>query len=132
MKKNYIEIIIYMHTFEFTYKGINWPLSDYLAFVPNLRATWIKSLSRQIYQRKYLSNAYFRNIKFIFLQTQLCVVISITGFFLVKDPPTAPLPPPQKEPFWFFGPNSWEMFWNEWKTKNKIPIYFFRFDRFCS
>ena len=26
--------------------------------------------------------------------------------------------PPQKELFWFFGPNSFVTVWNEWKTKN--------------
>ena len=43
--------------------------------------------------------------------------------FLVKDMQVFPPSPPQKEPFSFFVPNSWEMFWNKWK---KNPIYFFQ------
>ena len=37
-----------------------------------------------------------------------------SGLVLDNDMDTPP--PPQKENFWFFGPNNWETFWNEWNT----------------
>ena len=45
---------------------------------------------------------------------------------LVNNLQNRPPPPSKRAALIFFYSNSWEMFWNEWKTKKKLC-----YDRFC-